>query len=298
MFFAVIPFSHSIGVEPLIYHGGEIQESLVQVGSVVEIPYGKNIEFWIISDIYEDSPIDTQSESFERIKTIHRIVTEKQLLDIYQIQLILKITKKYMIPIHRILGIFLPRPVLSRLEKKNYEQLMDIPKKLGASQKQEAPHHSLHIVSDSIVTPDLVEQYISWPTVVILPDDFAMIPYEKAFWDDKNILFLKNDMTDTKKAQAWIDIRNWVFPIIYWTRKIIYYNLAYYSTILYIEDSLGPDYWHYPIKIQYNDILHIFMENNPYHSVQVITSVPTLMTLNRFRNNTIHNIFKSPWNKI
>ena len=298
MFFAVIPFSHSIGVEPLIYHGGEIQESMVQIGSIVEIPYGKNLEFWIISGIYEDSPIDTQSESFERIKTIHRIITEKQLLDIYQIELILKIAKKYMIPIHRILGIFLPRPVLSRLEKKNYEQLIDIPKKLETSQKQEAPHHGLHIVSDSIVTPELVEQYISWPTIVILPDDFAMIPYEKAFWDNKNILFLKNDMTDIKKAQAWIDIRNWVFPIIYWTRKIIYYNLACYSTILYIEDSLGPDYWHYPIKIQYNDILNIFMENNPYHSVWVITSVPTLITLNRFRNHSIHNISKSPWNKI
>jgi primosomal protein N' len=298
MFFAVLPFSHSIGVEPLIYHGGEIQESMVWIGSIVEIPYGKNLEFWIISDTYVDSPIDTQSEAFERIKTIHRIVTEKQLLDIYQIQLILKIAKKYMIPIHRILGIFLPRPVLSRLEKKNYEQLIVIPEKPGVSQKQEAPNNGLHIVSDSIVTPDLVERYINWSTVIILPDDFAMIPYEKVFWDDKNILFLKNDMTDTKKAQAWIDIRNWVFPIIYWTRKIIYYNLARYSNILYIEDSLGPDYWHYPIKIQYNDILHIFMEKNNHQTIQVITSVPTLMTLNRFRAHTIHNIFKSPWNKI
>jgi hypothetical protein len=40
-----------------------------------------------------------------------------------------------MIPVHRILGIFLPRPVLSRLEKKNYEQLSIIPTKNEISQK-------------------------------------------------------------------------------------------------------------------------------------------------------------------
>jgi hypothetical protein len=117
-----------------------------------------------------------------------------------------------------------------------------------------------------------------------------MMPYKQYYSGREDILFITNDMTDVRKAQAWIDTSNGIFPIIYWTRKILYYNLSKYQNIIYIEDSLGPDYWHYPIRIHYNDIIRIFIEVNPLISFTILTSIPTLSVLTYFRNFEIKNI--------
>lgn len=285
MFFAVIPFTHSIGTEPLIYSWETLWEHIAEIGSIVEIPYGNKMEHGIIAKIYHDCPFSDLSEAFNRIKPIASIITEKQLLAPYQIDMIIYISQKYMIPVHRTLGIFLSRPILSRLEKKSYEPI----------EKKSIPTNTqiinqIHILKDAIVTPDVVEPYIQWNTVIILADDFALIPYTQKYHDNSQVLFLKNEMTDTRKAQAWIDIKNWVFPIIFWTRKILYYNLNQYQNIIYIEDSLGADYWHYPIRIRYNDILHTFHQANSSTSLRILTSVPTISTLTQFRHFDIQNI--------
>lgn len=285
MFFSVIPFTHSIGIQPLVYAWGDISEWEIEIGSLVEIPYGNTLENGIIARIHRDSPIDIASESFSRIKTIHRIITPKRLLASYQIDMVCEISSRYMIPIHRILGIFLPKPILSRLEKKNYEQI----------QHQEIVHTNkkkwiIHIMKDGIVTPHIVSQYLGWPTIVILPDDFAMKPYQSYFENQEDTLFMPNDMTEAKRAKAWMDITNGTFSIIYWTRKILYYNLSQYENIIYVEDALGHDYWHYPIRMRYNDILRIFSTVNPGIQLTILTSVPCLSTLSYFRDFTIKNI--------
>ncbi len=89
----------------------------------MEISYGNNLENGIVTGIYRECPIDTKSESFARIKPIHRVITDKKILAAYQIDMICEISARYMIPIHRVLAIFLTRPILSRLEKKNYKQI-------------------------------------------------------------------------------------------------------------------------------------------------------------------------------
>ncbi len=287
MYFSIIPFTHSIGTEPLLYAWGDIWEDTIQVGSLVEIPYGKNRENGIVAGIYQESPIDIQSESFLRIKTIERIITNTALLHPYQIDMICALSAKYMIPIHRVLAIFLTRPVLTRLEKKNYDQITD---KNPILHDKNIIQGKIHIIQNGIVTPDLVNTYINWLTVIILPDDFAMMPYRKFHNNNNDILFVTGDMTDTKRAQAWIDITNGVFSIIYWTRKILYYNLSKYKNIIYIEDALGPDYWHYPIRINYNDIFRIFVQMNPIIYCTILTSIPTLSTLVHFKKFEIKNI--------
>jgi hypothetical protein len=141
------------------------------------------------------------------------------------------------------------------------------------------------------VTPAIVERYIgSWPTLIILPDEYAMIPYQQYHENQGDILFVSGDMTDIRRAQAWIDIANGKFSTVYGTRRIIYYNLAYYSHIIYIEDALGPDYWHYPIRIRYSDILDIFQMANIDKNITILTSVPTLTTLANLRHYPIANI--------
>lgn len=262
----------------------------LRIGQIIEIPYGNNLEHGIIAQIHTVCPIDETSESYARIKPISRVITNKILLAPYQIDMIVAIATRYMIPIHRVLAVFLTRPILSRLERKNYEQIEEEIKAIP-----KIWHGQIHIVQDSIVTPELVETYTQgWPTVVILPDDYAMMPYREYYRDRDDILFVSNDMTDTRRAQAWIDINNGRFSIIYWTRKIIYYNLSAYSQIIYIEDALGPDYWHYPIRIDYGDILHIFATMNPTRDLTILTSVVRLTTLTHFRHFQIENIQSHP----
>jgi phosphoribosylpyrophosphate synthetase len=138
---------------------------------------------------------------------------------------------------------------------------------------------------------------MNWWTVIILPDEYAMIPYQEYNKDQEDVLFVSGDMTDVRRAQAWIDIANGKFRVIYWTRRIIYYNLSQYTHILYIEDALGPDYWHYPIRIRYSDILDIFRVTNPNKNITILTSIPTLTTLAHFRHYPIENI-SALWKKI
>lgn len=258
----------------------------LQIGQIVEIPYGNKLENGIVAEIYTECPIDETSEAYMRIKAMNRIVTDKILLAPYQIDMITQISARYMIPIHRVLAIFLTRPILSRLERKDYEQIEE---KEIVTQKKGLG--LIHIVQDTIVTPTLVDTYTkSWPTVVILPDDYAMMPYRAYYQDRADVLFVSSDMTDVRRAQAWIDIVNGKFSIIYWTRRIIYYNLARYANIIYVEDALGPDYWHYPIRIDYGEILHIFAKMNPDRDITILTSVPTLTTLTHLRHYQIANI--------
>lgn len=290
MFVSIIPSLHSLGVEPLLYSFDAPLKNQLQVGQLVEIPFGKNTENGIIAHIYETSPIDTLSEAFNRIKPIIKIVTTKTLLDPYQIQMITHISKQYMIPIHRVLAIFLTRPILSRLEKKNYEQIEE----KNNQEEVEIGKKIISLLQDDIVRPQYLEKYLKWePTVVILPDDFSIIPYREYFSKNKNFLFVTNDMTDTRRAQAWIDISNGIFPTICWTRKLLYYNLSRYQNIIYIEDALGPDYWHYPVRINYNDILRIFEKSNSNTNIHILTSIPTISTLTHFRHFELKNISSS-----
>ncbi len=292
-FVSIIPFDHSIGIAPLLYSGWGLTRSDLRIGQIVEIPYGNKRENGIIAEIYAECPIDELSEAYARIKPMISIVTDKILLTPYQINMIVAIATRYMIAIHRVLAIFLTRPLLSRLERKNYEQLVNT-----EAIVQEERSRQTHIVQDTIVTPELVETYTQeWPTIVILPDDYAMIPYKEYCKDREDILFVSGDMTDVRKAQAWIDIVNGKFRVIYWTRRIIYYNLSQYTHILYIEDALGPDYWHYPIRINYSDILDIFRVANPNKNIIILTSMATLTTLVNFRNYPIENI-SALWKKI
>jgi primosomal protein N' len=97
----------------------------IRVAQIVEIPYGNKLENGIVAEIYTECPIDDTSEAYMRIKPMSRIITDKILLASYQINMIIAISARYMIPIHRVLAIFLTRPILSRLERKDYEQIAE-----------------------------------------------------------------------------------------------------------------------------------------------------------------------------
>jgi primosomal protein N' len=277
MYASIIPLWHSLGTEALLY----TTDMPLRIGSLVEIPYGKNIETGIVAGIFDNFEIDFAKD----IKPIGGIVTEKAILAPYQFEMIEAISRRYMIPIHRVLQIFLPRPVLTRLEKKNFETLVENAPK----NQQRIIDNQLHILQEGIVTPDVVIAYLKPKTAIIFADDFAMMPYREAWQSREDIYFIDNDMTDTRRAQSWIDISNGKYEIICWPRRLLYYNLAHYEHILYLEDTLATEYWHYPIRIKYTDILRIFADTNS-SSITLLTSIPTLSSLSKFHNFTLKNI--------
>jgi primosomal protein N' len=231
------------------------------------------------------------------IRDIVRVVTLAPLLAPYQIALILEIGAKYLIPIHRVLGFFVSKWVLKRLEKKNFEQLdseTDEQSKISRRSSQiqtnsvEMTENKLTILKDSIITGDILKNFLKPSTVVICPDDFTLYRLE-AELADMDIFYLPWESTDTRKAQSWIDIKNHEYDIIVWNRKILYYNLSAYTNIIYLEDAFGREYFHYPIRIEYIDIFDMIDKQSRF-ALQILTSAPRLTTLTRFRHFQFQNI--------
>lgn len=50
-------------------------------------------------------------------------------------------------------------------------------------------------------------------------------------------------------------------PIVFSTRKTLFFNLSGYSQILYLEDAFMNEYFHYPTSLHYNDILRFIDES-------------------------------------
>ncbi|MFZ2255730.1 MAG: hypothetical protein WAW59_02700 [Patescibacteria group bacterium] len=142
MFIDVIPSEHSIGIHPLTYSVPEGFAGEIIPGCIVEIPVRSATEYGIVVGFREYPP-----ENME-LKDIVGVITSKEILAPYQIALILEISAKYLIPIHRVLGFFLSKAVIKRLEKKNYEQIV-----LGEPRSQVLNlTNSVTILKDSVIT--------------------------------------------------------------------------------------------------------------------------------------------------
>ena len=119
---------------------------MVEIGSIVEVPMKNGQEYAIVAgknQIYDEGI---------NYKPIHRIISATPVLDPYQVYIIQEISQKYMIPIHRVLGFFLPKNIINRLEKKGYTSLHRKDREEVSSQKE----NRLTIPLSSLVTPEVV----------------------------------------------------------------------------------------------------------------------------------------------
>ena len=274
MFVDIIPSEHSIGIHPLTYSVPGDFDGKIIPGCIVEIPVRNDSEYGIVIGFREYPPENTS------IREVIRIVTPKEILSPYQIALILEISTKYLIPIHRVLGFFLSKWVIKRLEKKSYEQINE--------EKISKPIHedlknTLIIIRNTIITWKILEKHIQEWTIIICPDDFTLYRLRNELWIRDDIFYTPNESTETKKAQWWIDIRNKKYKIIVWNRKLLYYNLSAYSHILYLEDAFWREYFHYPIRIEYIDIFDMIDKQCRFW-MSIISSVPRISTIHRFKN--------------
>lgn len=68
---------------------------------------------------FSENIVDENREEIE-IKSIISLVSEVPILSEYQITMILRLSMKYILPIHKALSIFLSEPTLRRLQKYNF----------------------------------------------------------------------------------------------------------------------------------------------------------------------------------
>lgn len=279
MFITVIPSSHSIWITPLTYHVGDVFRSQIHIGSLVEIPLGTKVETGIVAGFTENIP-----ENYE-VKSIVQVICSVSILAPYQITLIESLAKRYMLPIHRVLGFFLTRPVISRLERTNFGTLEKV---LWKEKEPSKEPSNIFFFHNSIINAKILNKYVGKKTIVICPDDFSLTQYRKVF-ENEATLFLPNDATDARRSKAWIDIRNGKYDVVFGTRKVLYFNLVEYSHILYLEDAFSDEYFHYPTRIQYLDVLKN-LDNSRIFTIDILTSVPLLKTLITFRHFHLGNV--------
>ena len=285
MYISVIPLRHSLSKRPYIYFAPEAWHDVIHVGSLIEIPIGKHIVTGIVAKI------DVPSWDIvpEDIKSIIRVIASIELIEPYMISMIEDIADHYFLPIHKVASMFLPAPLLTRLDKKNY--LLDRPE----SQKQILWDKALeiHHYIDAIFQREDIITYMKPGTVFVFPDDIMLSLFFASLEEKKreSIQLIPNDLTPARRVWSWIEIYSRKHDIIFWTRRILYYNLSQYENIIYIEDALGTEQYTYPIKIQNLDILQA-LQKSKTHSIILISSTPSLMTLSYFRQSRMTTIRK------
>lgn len=278
MLIEVIPLAYSLGTWPLTYFVGDLfNPENLQVGEGVHIAIGKHEALGFVSRLNV-----TLARSDIEVREILARETYTPVLAPYQIGMIIYLSERYMIPIHRVAQWFFPRPVAVRLQKRWY------PHGKTDLQKLKQSENALHISQKSIINHSIIARFLKdIPQVIIVPDDFTLLDLESHFASE-DTLFVFQEMTDTRRAQAWIDIRAGKYKRIFWTRRILYYNLEAYTDILYLEDAFQTEYFHFPITIEYLKVLEFLDKNTQFH-IDILTSWPLIKTLSVFRHFPITN---------
>jgi len=114
---------------------------------------------------------------------------------------------KYILPIHKALAIFLNEPTLRRLQKYNFplEKLKKI--------EENILKNEIFISKNEIISPQLLVPFLKKNLVIVVPDDILLARFENFFQKnpeilDKKITFYPSEMTETKRAQVFVDIYN------------------------------------------------------------------------------------------
>ncbi len=268
MYIHVIPLEHSLDTDILTYLCPKVFYEFIHQWSLVEIPIGNHLCHWIVANLEVEIPENINPEN---IRSIVHVISSSPLLSPYQITAIPAIAKHFLIPIHKITNLFLPKSHISSLEKKNFLAL----KNMESLEAWKWAQGKLYFSSKSIITAPLLEKILTPSSALIFPDDIFLDAFlkETTLKGDDSIIVRWNS-TPTKKTKAWIDAYNGEKKIILWTRKILYYNLAAFDTLYYIEDAFYKTTFQYPNTLWHLDILHILLSQGN-KNISIVSSVPS-----------------------
>jgi primosomal protein N' len=233
------------------------------------VPIKSNISFWVVYGFEIES-------DFENIKSIVWPVCSYPLLDSYEIELIFSLCRRYFLPVHKVLNLFLPKFVLNRFEKNSFQDVIWI-EKWEERIWIEIKNSFYHNASSMWIAELLTQQNISLEsTVLIFWDDFWVDCFLKENkYLEKESLIYKNSMTYTKKYRLFLDVLSKKKNILIWTRKILQYNLARYDNIIYFDDALVKYNYNQFEKFKNLDIIEAIIKTKKFN-VSFISSVPSV----------------------
>ena len=113
MYCLVTPFSKSFDEIWLIYYVPDFLSVELQVGNIVEIPYGNTIEIALVLDINTS----TWDIDESKIKSIISIKNNNVFLTEYQKNILPWLADFYITPIHNVANLFFPRNLLEKIKK-------------------------------------------------------------------------------------------------------------------------------------------------------------------------------------
>lgn len=254
MYYRVAPFSRSFDTYGLIYRIPDTLQAQIQPGMIVEIPLKTGKEKALLLD-----EVLLSSDMFpEQVKDIHTIVEQELILENIQRALIVFISQYYITPIHHAVNLFFPRNLLERIEKQTLSRYK--PKKydytciwLELSEAQSHifqnirrnPHkkHLIYGVTGSgktqIYMKCIEENLRVWKQTLLLIPEIILTSQigervKEVFWNE--VILLHSGVSQAKKTQYWLDIKNWHAKIIIGTRSSLFYPYQNLKTIIIDEE--------------------------------------------------------------
>lgn len=287
MFIKAIPLDISFSEEALTYYIKDDQKKYINIWSVVSIPIKNKISYWIVSGIFKTSDFWTQE-----IKSIIEVLCSFPLLNKYQIDTIFDLSAKYFLPIHKVLNLFLPKFILNRLEKNSFQDILNINNEILPQKTKNKPVF-LHNISIKSIEETLKENIGDLnDTVIIFPDDFSIESFlNNNQWLGQEAIIYKNSFTYSKKYKTFLDILSKKKNILFWTRKVLQYNLGAFRKLVYIEDSMVKYNYNQFEKYSNLDILKSLIKQNVFE-LYFISSVPSIefFYLSKINNYTYKTI--------
>lgn len=271
MLIKVFPVDISFDSDWLTYFVKDKQKKYLKIGSLVSIPIKNRISFWVVSSV-------ESQDNYNNIKAIVDLVCSFPILSEYQVKLILRISERYFLPIHKVLNLFLPKYILTRFDNNAFQDVINLEeKKPNLSHKLELIHN---ITGCNIYDYLISKINLNEKTAIIIWDDvwvdFFIDKLKLAnLYNPESLIIFKNSFTYARKYKIFLEIMQAQKNIIIWTRKIIQYNLAHFDNIYYLEDSICKYLYNQNEKYENLTILKFLIELN-YFNINIISTVPSI----------------------
>jgi len=271
MLIKVIPINLSFWEDALTYYVKDNQKKYIDIWSVVSLPIKNSISYWIVSQIIKNETYDME------IKSIIDILCSFPILSQYQIKSIISLSSKYFLPIHKVLNLFLPKFILNRLEKNAFQDIVWIDNPKNDIKKTKNAPQFIHSIGKRNIIDILKENIWELEDIVfVFPDDFSIDSFLKDNIEfQNNSSVYKNSLTYSQKYKIYLDILSKKNNILFWTRKILQYNLVAYKKLVYIEDSMVKYNFNQFEKYSNFDIIKSIIDANVF-DVYFISSVPSV----------------------
>ncbi len=325
MYILASPFSKTFDTLGLLYFVPDFLESQIWLWMIVEAPIWKKTENTVVLEVVENLEKFTKKHEIsiaeEKIRSITWVVTQTQFLSDKNIKISQFVSEHYFTQIHNAINLFFPAIVRKKIlwvDEKFFTKLSNL--EVGENTKNneiktnslsELQKKVLKQIQNNFSSNDNINLLYwitgSWKTEIYIKlikknleknkQSLLLIPeiilnnqiWEKiieTFWEE--VAIINSSITDTKKAQYFLDILSWKSKVIIWTRSALFY--PYKNLELIIMDEEHDNSYNSDKSPRYKtkEIIEKMLELNPDLKVLLWSWTPSI--------NSMYKAVKWEWN--